>query len=251
MHVPGTFFPTEIAVSIRPPHPPFPPHSPHEPPANRPVAIVILGGGGHALVVAEAALLSEQPVAGFLDDNPAAPLGAILIDLPHPFAAPAHLGALGDLGPLEGRHWVIGMGDLRHRRVVMKSLASHRGLDSMARSVVHPRAWVSPSALVGPGVYIGPGAIVHSRARIGAHAIINTGAIIEHDCVIGENAHIAPGAALGGSVHVGHDTLVGIGARVIPGVRIGYGCVVGAGSVVLRPVPDGAVVAGVPAAGLS
>lgn len=228
----------------------FPPHlSPHAPRGAdpRPVPLVILGGGGHALVVAEAALLADQPVPGFLDDNPAAPLGAILIDLPHPFAAPAHLGPLADFGPLAGRHWIVGLGDLRHRRAVLGMAAKMKAHDAGARSVIHPRAWVSPSALVGPGVYIGPGAIVHSRARIGAHAIINTGAIVEHDCVIGENSHIAPGTALGGTVTVGSDTLVGIGSRVLPGARIGQGCVVGAGAVVLGGVADGGCVVGVPA----
>lgn len=228
------------------------PHTPHAP--ARPVPLVVLGGGGHALVVAEAAMLAELPIAGFLDDNPAAPLGAILIDLPHPFPAPPHLGRLDDLSTVGDRHWVLGLGDLRHRRALLRAVHAHgvrSHLAAMARSVIHPRAWISPSALIGPGVYIGPGAVVHSRARIAAHAIVNSGAIVEHDCAVGENAHIAPGVALGGSVHVGPDSLIGLGARVLPGVRIGGGCTIGAGSVVLRPVPDGITVAGVPAAALN
>ena len=206
---------------------PTPPHSPghihaHHPGAG-PQPLVILGGGGHALVVAEAAFLAGQPIAGFLDDNPAAPLAAILIDLPHPFAAPVCLGPLESLHQLAERHWIVALGDLKQRRELVRRIGQHRDLWGRAR------------------------AVVHARARVGAHAIINSGAIVEHDCVIEDNTHVAPGAALGGGVHVGCDTLVGIGARVLPQVKLGHGCVVGAGSVVLGPVGDGAVVAGVPA----
>ena len=40
---------------------------------------------------------------------------------------------------------------------------------------------------------------------------------------------------------------IGIGATVIQGLRIGAGAVVGAGSVVVRDVPENKVVAGIPA----
>lgn len=41
--------------------------------------------------------------------------------------------------------------------------------------------------------------------------------------------------------------LCGGGTIILPGVTIGERCVIGAGSVVTRDVPDGTVVAGVPA----
>ncbi len=48
-------------------------------------------------------------------------------------------------------------------------------------------------------------------------------------------------------VTIGSDVFVGTGAIIMPGVRIGDRCVVGAGSVVTKSVPDGIVVAGNPA----
>ena len=50
-----------------------------------------------------------------------------------------------------------------------------------------------------------------------------------------------------GGIEVGDDVWLGYGAVVLDGVRIGRGAVVGAGSVVTRSVPDGAIVAGTPA----
>lgn len=48
-------------------------------------------------------------------------------------------------------------------------------------------------------------------------------------------------------VIIGHDTWVGARATILPGVNIGNYCVVAAGSVVTKDVPDYTVVAGVPA----
>lgn len=48
-------------------------------------------------------------------------------------------------------------------------------------------------------------------------------------------------------VNIGHDTWIGARATILPGISIGNFCVVAAGSVVTKDVPDYTVVAGVPA----
>jgi acetyltransferase-like isoleucine patch superfamily enzyme len=48
-------------------------------------------------------------------------------------------------------------------------------------------------------------------------------------------------------VTIGDDVWIGFGACVLPGVAIGRGCIVGAGAVVTKDVPDLAIVGGVPA----
>jgi sugar O-acyltransferase (sialic acid O-acetyltransferase NeuD family) len=199
-----------------------------------PNGLVVIGGGGHGLVVGEAAALAAIGVAGVMDDR-ADPPAACRGDHSMPW--------LGPIRP-EQRPWILGIGDVLARRVILGRLAS---LLSRAASVIHPRAIVSPSAMIGRGVFVGPGAIIHSRARVGDHAIINSGAIVEHDCDIGENSHIAPGTVLGGAARVGKDSLVGLGSSVLPGIWIGDRCVVGAGALVLHNIPDGAVVVGLPA----
>ena len=204
-------------------------------PTVHPRSLLLVGGGGHATVVAEAALLAGWRIVGFVDDDQQAPLGA----------SAQRIGAFAsiDTPELTGRHpTIIAVGDLRLRR---DCIARVRGDFA---TVIHPRAIVSPSATIGAGVFIGPGAVVHTNARIGAHATINSGAVVEHDVVLGDNAHLAPGAVLGGAVRVGAGTLVGLGARVIPGVHIGADAIVGAGAVVIRDTPDGVCVVGVPAA---
>lgn len=197
---------------------------------------MLIGGGGHALVVAEAAFDSGWTLAGFFDDRVDAPLASLV----------ERRGGVGDAAAVlrgVGTPAMLCIGDLRSRAALLPSL---EGV-TWGR-VRHPSATVSRRAEIGAGVYLGARCVVNIRARIGDHAIINTGAIVEHECEIGANAHIAPGVVLCGNVRVGEGTLVGAGARVIPGVKIGAGCVVGAGAVVVRDVPDGGLVMGVPAA---
>ena len=51
----------------------------------------------------------------------------------------------------------------------------------------------------------------------------------------------------GGDIVIDDDALLGVAVIVLDKVRIGKGAVIGAGSVVTRDVPDGAIATGVPA----
>jgi len=208
---------------------------PYSTPPPTPVRLLLVGGGGHALVVAEAALEAGHILAGFLDDDPAAAVANAHPGIPR-------LGGLNDTPESGPTARILAIGDLPRRRAMIGQASP-----IPAHSVIHPDASVSPSARIGAGVFIGPHAVIHTLARIGPHAIINSGAIVDHECDIGENVHLAPGAALGGRVRVGPDTLVGLGARVIPNISIGRGCTIGAGAAVTRDIPDHTTVVGVPA----
>ena len=208
---------------------------------------MLIGGGGHAVVVAEAAVAAGLMLAGFLDDNASPHLVQLSIDHPHTFSNPPWLGGLEALDQLDGRDWVLGLGDVALRRRVLAAIQRLDRRGGRPAGVCHPDALVSASARVEHGAFVGAGAVLQARCTIRGHAIVNTGAIIEHDSVIGVNTHVAPGAVLGGGVRVGDDVLIGLGARVLPGLNVGDGAVVAAGAVVTRDVPPGRTVRGVPA----
>lgn len=120
---------------------------------------------------------------------------------------------------------------------------------------------------------IEPGAIIRDKVEIGDNAVIMMGAVINIGAVIGEGTMIDMGAVLGGRATVGRNCHIGAGtvlagvieppsaqpvivedgvviganAVVLEGCRIGKGAVVAAGAVVVDDVPEGVVVAGVPA----
>jgi carbonic anhydrase/acetyltransferase-like protein (isoleucine patch superfamily) len=70
----------------------------------------------------------------------------------------------------------------------------------------------------------------------------------EHPVVIGDDVSIGHNAVVHGCT-IGDGSLVGMGAVVLSGAMIGAGCLIAGGAVLLggTEVPDGSLVAGVPA----
>ncbi|MFT4399253.1 acetyltransferase [Bacillus sp. SW14] len=131
---------------------------------------------------------------------------------------------------------------------VRKHLAERLGLKKEDLiTLIHPSAIVSKSAVIGEGTVIMAGAIIQADARIGAHCIINTGAVAEHDNQLSDYVHLSPRVTLSGSVAVQEGAHIGTGANVIPQLTIGSWSVVGAGSAVIRSIPDRVTAAGAPA----
>lgn len=50
-----------------------------------------------------------------------------------------------------------------------------------------------------------------------------------------------------GKIDIGNNTYIGNEVIIMPGVRIGNNCVIGAGAIVTKSIPDNSVVAGIPA----
>lgn len=205
--------------------------------------LVILGGGGHAAVVAEAAVRAGWRIKAVASrERPPAPgpfEGVEWMGDPDDAAVRARLAACVASGAR--LHAAVGDGETRAR---WTTLCGERGSFT---AIVDPAALVSSSARVAPGAFIAAGAIVQTRATIETGAIINTRAVVEHDCVVGDFAHVSPGAILCGAVRVGRAAQVGAGAVVIPGRTIGPAATVGAGAVVIRDLDAGVTAVGVPA----
>ncbi len=136
---------------------------------------------------------------------------------------------------------IIAIGDNRNRKQVAERINHKPG------EAVHGSAKVSHHAFLGEGTVVMPSVIVNADAVTGKHCILNSACIIEHDCVLEDYVHIGPKSALGGEVKIGEGTLIGMGAIILPQVTVGRWCIVGAGAVVTRDVPDYSVVMGVPA----
>ena len=91
------------------------------------------------------------------------------------------------------------------------------------------------------------GAVINAFAKVGVGCIINSAAVVEHDCSIGDFTHICPNTALAGGVTVGSKSWIGIGSQVKQLVVIGSNCLIGAGSTVVKNIPDNVTAFGSPA----
>ena len=213
------------------------------------IPVIVVGAGGHGLVVADALLARGRDVLGYVDAD-AAMQGQALLGLP----------VLGDDAVLEQHHkdaielanGIGGAGDLASvengssRRRVQERLEA---AGWRFASVIHPQAIVSVHAIVEPGAQVLAGAVVQALARIERGAIVNTRAVVEHPAQVGTFCHVAPGAVLCGHVVVGAESHVGANAVVRQGITLAERVVAGIGAAVVRNVAHGAVV-GVPARGM-
>lgn len=97
---------------------------------------------------------------------------------------------------------------------------------------------------------------IHPAAQIGHRLFIDhgMGVVIGETTIVGDDVTLYQGVTLGGTGKEKgkrHPTLrsnvvVGAGAKVLGNITIGENCRIGAGSVVLRDVPDNSTVVGVP-----
>ena len=98
---------------------------------------------------------------------------------------------------------------------------------------------------------------IHPAARIGAGILIDhaTGVVIGETAVVDDDVSMLHEVTLGGTgketgdrhPKVRSGVLIGAGAKILGNIEIGEGARIGAGSVVLHPVPPHHTVAGVPA----
>jgi acetyltransferase-like isoleucine patch superfamily enzyme len=114
---------------------------------------------------------------------------------------------------------------------------------------------------IGDHVSVGSHSVVEHHVRLADGVRIHTGAFIPEFSVLEEGAWVGPHAVFTNAAyplsrnakstlrgpHVMAGAKIGANATLLPGVVIGVNALVGAGSVVVRDVPNGAVVAGNPA----
>jgi serine O-acetyltransferase len=101
------------------------------------------------------------------------------------------------------------------------------------------------------GIEIHPGATIGRRVFIdhGMGIVIGETAVIGDDCLLYKGVNLGGTSLSRNKRHptLGKNVIVGANACILGAIEIGDGARIGSGSVVVRPVPEGATVVGVPA----
>ena len=127
--------------------------------------------------------------------------------------------------------------------------------------MISDKANVFESAKLGKNVKVGAYAEVGRDVVVGDNTNISAGVFIPENVIIEDNVFVGPHAVFTNDKNppsfgewrkedptiVKSGSSIGANSTILPSLTIGKGSVVGAGSVVIKNVPDGVTVAGNPA----
>lgn len=205
--------------------------------------LYIIGAGGFGREVAWLverinSACEEWNLKGFIDDNESI----------HNITEGGYkvLGGCDYLIELEEDAWVCcAVGNAVVREKIIAKLSNYKHIKWAI--LIDPSVIKSEKVEIGEGTIICAGTILTVDLKIGNHVIINLDCTIGHDDIIEDFVTIYPSVNVSGNVFVGRNVELGTGTQIIQGKRIGRYTIVGAGSVVVKDLPEKCTAVGSPA----
>ncbi len=198
---------------------------------------LIIGAGTYGQVYCE--YLKEQyQIIGFIDDNEELH-GKTFCDTL----------VLGNFEYLENHisksiNIFVPIGDNKVRVSLINRLEE---LGYQLPSFIHKKTEIHSSVTMGKTVYILPGCNIMPLTTIKDYVMISIGVNIAHHSILGKGSFYSLGTTIGASVNIDDCAYFGTGCTIMLGVNyVGKNTVIGAGAVIIRDVPDNAVVVGNP-----
>lgn len=197
---------------------------------------LVIGAGGHGLVVLDALQLSGAATDIHILDESVGKIGRSFFGL--------SVQRFDRTRKLAGDRFHVAIGHNGARAGIFKAL---KGAGGVPATIIHPAATIARTADMGEGTFVAARAVVAPVAKVADGVIVNHGAVVDHECIVGSYSHLAPGVTLGANVTIGSQVFIGAGANILPGVSIGDAVTIGAGAVVRTDIPPGTTFVGVPA----
>jgi sugar O-acyltransferase (sialic acid O-acetyltransferase NeuD family) len=205
-------------------------------------SIVIIGSSGHAKVIVDIVQREgKYGIAGLVDRHREVgeeTLGYRVLgkeeDLPQLVGARSLKGA------------IVAIGD-NFVRSRVAARVQQLCPDLPFVRAIHPAASLGAEVSIGEGTVIMAGVSINPCSSVGRFCILNTRSSLDHDSTMEDFASLAPGVTTGGNCRIGECSAIGIGAVLVHGVQVGAHSVIGAASLVMKPVESFVVAYGSPA----
>jgi sugar O-acyltransferase (sialic acid O-acetyltransferase NeuD family) len=137
----------------------------------------------------------------------------------------------------------IAIGYSKVNRARKEKYLAAKALGYRLPSYVSPHATVLNDGRIGDNCFILEDNTIQPFATIGDDVTLWSGNHVGHHSTIGDHCFVTSHVVISGGVRIGERTFIGVNASLRDHISVGAGCVIGAGSLVLRDVPDDSVFA--------
>lgn len=202
---------------------------------------VIIGAGRYGEVYLSFLCEAGYEIIGFLDDTPEKQ-GTLVLGLPV-------LGTTSILSEVKRRYGVEAVFcPLGNNNARLKFLKEAQSYGLKTPNYIHPMVNIAPDVTIGDGVYILMGTAIMPHTKLSDFVMISQNTSIGHHTTIDTGVFVSSGVNIGAGINLKPYAYIGIGVTIMTGVSVvGEDSLIGAGAVVIKDVPEKAVLAGVPA----
>ncbi|WP_109300660.1 acetyltransferase [Aquimarina sp. AU474] len=193
---------------------------------------VIIGAGTQGQVYASYLKEAGANIIGFIDDNPE-------LENKNVLGIPV-LGKYKDLfldefkKKIQDVYCPIGVNAIR-----VEYLSTLKKEGYGIPGFLHHTVSIAPDVTIGEAVYMLAGNIVMPHTTIGNYIMINMDSTIAHHVTLEDGVFMSSGVNIGALIHVKENAYVGMGVTAMTGVKeIGRDTLIGAGTVIIKDVPD-------------
>ena len=202
---------------------------------------VIIGAGTQGQVYASYLKEAGINIIGFIDDNPDL-VGKEVIGIPV-------IGMYKDLfldefkNKIQDVYCPIGVNAVR-----VEYLSTLKKEGYGIPGFLHHTVSIAPDVTIGEAVYMLAGNIVMPHTNIGNYIMINMDSTIAHHVTLEDGVFMSSGVNIGALINVRKNAYIGMGVTAMTGVKeIGKETLIGAGTVIIKDVPEYTTVVGNPA----
>ncbi len=201
--------------------------------------LIIIGASGFGREVAWLverinAVSSTWNLFGFIDDNPemsGKEVGGYPV-----------LGSCDASDDYKDAYYVCAIGSSKVRKKVIQKLGQVK-----YATLIDPSVLISERVSLGEGTIVCAHTIITVDISIGKHVIINLDCTVGHDAVLHDYVTLYPSVNVSGITDIGECSEMGTGSQIIQMKKIGANSIVGAGSVVVKDIPEMCTAVGTPA----
>lgn len=156
---------------------------------------------------------------------------------------------LGSLSFFEGKkdiYYVCAIGNAKVRKKIVEEIKTKYSIKPAI--LIHPSVNMRhEDNALDEGCIVCAGCIITTNVKIGKFNIINLNCTIGHDVVMKDFVTLYPAVNVSGKCTINECVEIGTGTQIIQGKSVGEGSIIGAGTVVVKDLPENITAVGVPA----